>query len=64
MPFSTYLCKKNIFFYPELRGLGPFYFVSSTGNLGPPRAKSLENGGLSFLPSQRKIEPVSHIVVS
>ena len=58
MPFSTYLCKKKSF-YQELRDLGPFYFVSSTGNLGPPKAKILQNGGLSFLPSRLKIEPVT-----
>ena len=65
VPFSTYLCKKKNknknkkHFYQELRDLGPFYFVSSRGNLGPPRAKSLQIGGLSFLPSRRKIEPVT-----
>ena len=36
-----------------------FYFISSLGNQGPSRAKSLQNGGLSFLPSQRKFEPVT-----
>ena len=48
-------------FYKELRDLGPFYFkfVPSTGNLGLPRAKNLQNGGLSFLLSRRKIKPVT-----
>ena len=46
-------------FYQELRDLGTFYFVSSTGNLEPPRAKSLQNGDLSFFPSQQKIKPVT-----
>ena len=46
------LSKKH--FHQELRYLGLFYFVSFTGNLGPSRAKSLQNGGLSFLPSRRK----------
>ena len=46
-------------FYQELKRFGPSYFLSSTGNLGPPRAKSLQNGGLSFLPSWQKIKPVT-----
>ena len=51
-PSSTYLCKKRGPFYQELRDLGPLYFVSSTGNLGPARAKRLQNGGLRFLHAQ------------
>ena len=72
MHFSTYLCKtkqnktkqdnktnkltnKNIFIK---RDLGPFYFASSTGNLGSPTVKSLQTGGLSFLFSRRKWLPM------
>ena len=58
MYFLTYLCRKGIF-YQELRDLGPFYFVSSQGNLGPPMANDLQNGCPSFFPSRRKIELVT-----
>ena len=68
MPFLIHLCKKKKknktnkkkHFYQELRDLGPFFiFVSSKGNIEPPRTTSLQNGGLSLMPSQQKIKLVS-----
>ena len=41
--FSTYLCKKKSILSRTQR-FGTFYFVSYKGNLGLPRAKSLQNG--------------------
>ena len=57
MPFSTYLCKKSFLSRTERFGTFLFCFLYRQSRIR--RAKSLLNGGLSFLPNRRKIEPVT-----
>ena len=58
MPFSTCICRKKAFLSRTER-FGTFLFCFFYRQSRPPRAQSLQNGGLSFLPSWRKIELVT-----
>ena len=49
----------NQTFFSRTERFGSFLFCFFYSNLGLPRAKSLQNGHLSFLISRRKIKPVT-----